>query len=313
MTTDAPKFGSIPDWGEFAHSMAGFRIEMFRCTDNNRVRSRYVNILHVSTDLDGTRYETNRIAQFLKEMGFGIRHEQGLELRNDIDVDVVIVGSESARFEDAAYLIRRIHSVFLGLMLNWDVLWYGTNGTPRPVLPLNMRPLCSSNAFSTYGICLVHAHIRRRDDLPVWRGLFLTMLIAIEDYADRMIGTWNERSAYKKIYKFKDRVKSDGRWGSDAEMFFAAVDVMRIARNLGSHSLSNVPKEKLKKKGDGMDELLVEFDELAVKHSCPFRPPGFVTPMSPEHTHALLKWLTSISQVAVAWIAEYSKLPTRAS
>ena len=98
--------------------MAGFHIEMFRCTDRNRVRSRYVNILHVSTDLDGMRYETNRIAQFLKDVGFDIKHELDLELRNVRGVDVVIVGSESARFEDAAYLIRRIPSVFLGLMLN---------------------------------------------------------------------------------------------------------------------------------------------------------------------------------------------------
>lgn len=313
MTTDAPKFGSIPDWGEFAHPMAGFRIEMFRCTDRNRVRSRYVNILHVSTDLDGMRYETNRIAQFLKDVGFDIKHELDLELRNVRGVDVVIVGSESARFEDAAYLIRRIPSVFLGLMLNWDVLWYGTDGAPRPVLPLNMRPLCSSNAFSTYGICLVHAHIRRRDDLSAWRGLFLTMLLAIEHYADRMMGTWNERSAYKKMCKFKDRVKSDGRWGSDAELFFAAVDTIRKTRNTGSHSLSNVPKEKLKKKGDGMDELLAEFDKLAVKHGCPFRPPLFVPPAGLEHTHALLKRLTSLGQVAVVWITEYSKLPIRAS
>ena len=293
--------------------MVGFRIEMFRCTDSNRVRSRYVNILHVGTDLDGMRYETNRVAQFLKEMGFDIRHELGLEPRNGIGVDVVIVGSEAARFEDAAYLIRRIPVGFLGLMLNWDVLWYGTDGTPRPVLPLNVRPLCSSNAFSTYGICLVHAHIRRRDDLPAWRGLFLTMLIEIEYYVDRMMGTWNERSAYKKMCKFKDRVKSDGRWGSDAELFFAAVDTIRKTRNMSSHSLSNVPEEKLKEREDEMNGLFAEFDKLAVKHGCPFRPPRFVTPMPPERTHALLKWLTSLSQVAVVWIAEYSKLPTRAS
>ena len=293
--------------------MAGFHIEMFRCTDSNGVRSRYVNILHVSTDLDGTCYETDRIAQFLKEMGFDIRHEQGLEPRNGIGVDVVIVGSETARFDDAAYLIRRIPVGFLGLVLNWDVLWYGTDGTPRHDLPPNMQPLCSSNAFSTDGICLVHAHIRRRDDLPAWRGLFLTTLIAIEDYVDKMMGTWNEHSAYKKICKFKDRVKSDGRWGSDAELFFAAVDVIRITRNMGSHPLSNLPEEKLKKEEDEMSRLLAEFDELAVKHGCPFRLPRFVTLMSPEHTHALLKWLTSLSQVAVVWIAEYSKLSTRVS
>ena len=139
------------------------------------------------------------------------------------------------------------------------------------------------------------------------------MLIAIEDYADKMMGTWNERSAYKKICKFKDRVKSDGRWGSDAELFFAAVDTIRKTRNMGSHSLSNVPGGKLEEKRDEMDELLVEFDKLAAKHGCPLRPPRFVPPVGSEHTHALLKWLTSLSQVAVVWIAEYSKLSTRVS
>ena len=288
--------------------MEDFRIEMFRCTDRNRVRSRYVNILHVSTDLDGMRYETNQITQFLKDVGFDIKHELGLEPRNIMNVDVVIVGSESARFKDAAYLIRNIPAVFHGLMLHWDVLWYGTDDAPRPVLPLNVRPLCSNNAFSMYGICLVHAHIRRRDDLSAWRGLFLTMLLAIEHYIDKMMGTWNERSAYKKMCKFKDRVKSDGCWGSDADLFFAAVDIIRKTRNTGSHPLSNMPGEKLKKKGDEMDELLAEFDKLAAKHDCSFRPPKFVSPVRPEHTHAQLKWLTSISQASVMWIFKYSEL-----
>ena len=241
-------------------------------------------------------------------MGFDIKHELGLELVNIMDVDVVIVGSKSARFEDAAYLIRNIPVVFPGLMLNWDVLWYGTDDTPSPVLPLNVRPLCSSNTFSMWGICLIHAHIRRRDDLSAWRGLFLTMLLAIEHYADKMMGTCNERSVYKKMCKFKDRVKSDERWGSDAELFFAAVDIIRRTHNMDSHSLSNLPGEKLMEMGDEMDELLAEFDKLAAKYGYPFRPPKFVPPIPSEHTHAQLKWFTSLSQASVMWIAKYSEL-----
>ena len=290
--------------------MAGFHFEMFRCTDNNRGRSKYVNILHVSTDLDGMRGETNQIVQFLKVMGFDIEHEPHMEPRNGMDVDVVIVGSEAARFMDAAYLIQRIPMGFLGLVPNWDVLWYGTDSIPRPDLPSNLLPLCSGHAFSMYGICLVHAHIRRRDDLSAWRGLFLTMLIAIEHFVDKMMDTLDERSVHKKVCKFKYRVRSDGRWGSDAELFFAAVDIMRRMRNMGSHSLSNVPEEKLKKKENEMNELLGEFDKLAVKHGCPFRPPQFTPPVRQEHTHTQLKWMTSLSQVAVMWISEYSKLLT---
>lgn len=70
---------------------------------------------------------------------------------------------------------------FLGLVLNWDVLWYGTDGTPQSGLPPTSQPLCCGPAFSKDGICLAHAHIRRRDDLAAWRGLFLTMMMVIED------------------------------------------------------------------------------------------------------------------------------------
>ena len=45
MTTNVPKFVSLPDWEGSTHPMADFGIEMFRCTDSNRIRSKYVNIL----------------------------------------------------------------------------------------------------------------------------------------------------------------------------------------------------------------------------------------------------------------------------
>ena len=83
----------------------------------------------VSTDLDGARHEMDRIVQFMREKGFGVRHESGPDMRNGTGVDIVIVGSEVASREDAYYLIRHISLGFLGLALWWDVLWYGTDGT----------------------------------------------------------------------------------------------------------------------------------------------------------------------------------------
>ena len=94
-----------------------------------------------------------------------VKHESGTTIRNGAEVDIVIVGSEAASREGVRYLIQRISSGFLGLALRWDVLWYGTDYTPQPDLPLTMAPLCSDRAFAMDGICLAHTHIRRRDDL----------------------------------------------------------------------------------------------------------------------------------------------------
>ena len=120
--------------------MENFGIEMFRCTKSYGDRSKNVNILHVSTDLDGARHEMERIVQFMRKKGFDVRHESIPDMRNGMGVDIVIVGSETASREDAYYLIRHISLGFLGLTLWWDVLWYGTDYTPQPYLPRPMRP-----------------------------------------------------------------------------------------------------------------------------------------------------------------------------
>ena len=306
MTADTPKFGHLPDWGTSTHPMTNFGVETFRCTNSHGGRPKNVNILHVGTDLDGARHEMDRIVQFMREKGFGVRHESGIDTRNGMDVDMVIVGSEAASCEGAYYLIRRISAGFLGLTPWWDVLWYGTDYTPQPDLPLTIKPSCSSHAFSMDGICLAHAHIRRRDDVAALRGAHLTMQIGIEDHIDVMLGTWRVRSV-ERIEAFKSKVKIDGRWGPDSELFFAALDAIRNSRNTGSHPLQGVPKEELKKKVERMDHSRVEFGKLARKHKRPFEPPMFDS-LEEEDLHAVTKWETSIAQMAIEWVAEYSKL-----
>ena len=121
-----------------------------------------------------------------------------------------------------------------------------------------------------------------------------------------MLGTWEARSV-ERIKAFKSKVKSDGRWGPDSELFFAALDAIRNSRNTGSHPSQGVPKEKLKKKVERMNNSRVEFGKLARKHKQPFEPPTLDS-LEEEDRHTVMKWEISIAQMAVRWVAEYSKL-----
>ena len=133
MTADTPKFGSLPDWEKSSHYMENFGIEMFRCTKSYGGRSKNVNILHVSTDLDGARHEMERIVQFMKKKGFDVKHESIPGMRNDMGVDIVIVGSETASHNDVRYLIQHISLGFLGVdtVVGCVMVWYRLHPAAR--------------------------------------------------------------------------------------------------------------------------------------------------------------------------------------
>ena len=191
---------------------------------------------------------------------------------------------------------------------HWDVLLYGTNGTPQSDLPSSLKPTCANHAFSADGIGLAHAHIRRRDDLLARRGLHLSLQINIDGSIDTMLGTWKMRNYMEKIGTFKEKIKVDGRWNEDAEFFFAAVEALRTSRNVGSHPLYGVPQDGLDKKKKEMHDARAKFDKLAQKHKRPFGPPRFASPAQ-EDLHKATKWVIRISQMAVVWVEEYSRLP----
>ena len=132
------------------------------------------------------------------------------------------------------------------------------------------------------------------------------MQIEIEDHIDTMLGTWKTRST-EKIETFKSKVRIDRRWGPDAELFFAAMDVIRDSRNTGSHSLRGMPEEELKRKVEQAERAKAEFHRLARKHKRPFKPPTFASPTDVD-LHTVTKWEIGIAQMAIGWVDEYSKL-----
>ena len=56
-----------------------------------------------------------------------------------------------------------------------------------------------------------------------------------------------------------------------------------------------------------MNNSRVEFGKLARKHKRPFELPMLDSPEE-EDRHTVTKWEISIAQMAIRWVAEYSKL-----
>ena len=129
MADNTPEFGSLPDRDEFNRLMEDFNEETFWFTDDTRKRANHVNILHLSTDLDGVAHQTGQIVTFMTENGFA--HMPATDTKSWSDVDMIMLGSDAAR-KEAAYNILWYNSFGLsGLVPYWDMLWYGTDYIPQ--------------------------------------------------------------------------------------------------------------------------------------------------------------------------------------
>ena len=299
---------------------------MYRFTDHGRERARHVNMLHLGTDLDAVTSEMNRIVQFMNKVGYEVDLEQGLSLYNDremiltgSDTDMIIMGSDAARYASARYVLWCIGIGWFGIVPYWDVLWYGMDGAPEPFieqLEPDVRradpPLCSSREFSSDGACLLHAHIRRRDDVAASRGAYNSILIELEGRINLLMKrekVWKIRSADKKFEAFKAKVTNEGHSKPEIDLFFAAVDVLRNSRNVGAHPLDGLPLVEINRKIALGEKRAAEFNRLAERHKRPLWPP--IVSSSRADYHAIVRWESSIAHMAVAWLDEYSKPPAK--
>ena len=311
---DAPVFGSEPDWNQLHRYGKILQIEMLRFADEHKDPDKLVNVLHVSTDLESAQGTIDRLVLLMGEMGFNCQREDGLYVKHDrscdADVDVVIIGCDRSHHDDVAYFIqKRISHGFLEISPELDVLWYGTDYSPQ--LDAKRPLLYSDHDFSVKSSCMIHAHIRRRDNIEMLRGLCISMMVRIENIIDGMLNTWN-KGTRTKIHRFEDRVRKDGRWGPDADLFFATLNIIRNARNMAAHSneyISN--KKQLKRKletehlTDTLNKLADRYERryLKFKHDISF----------PNTYYRHLKWMSGLAQIAVAYITDYHRICTQQS
>ena len=316
--TDTPKFGPKLDLKEHKLHVENFDAEMYEFTNNTWQRDKYVNVLHISTDLNAARPEMDRVIKFMKRKGYKveIKHDLGLLTKNDvvsmgIDTDMLIIGSDVARHSSAYYLLWFTTRGWFGLIPYHDILWYGIDYKPEPSVewvkqhnnPCNL-PLFSDCKFSWEAICAIHAYIRRRNDRSAAVGVFIDVIREIEGHINELVcDVWKMRT-FEKFDRFKTKVMDGGYGGPDVELFFAALDVLRHSRNVGAHLVRGIPPDKVEKELKRVEDDCSKFDILVTKHKFPFPPPRG---SSEVDAHSDYKWQLSLARIVSIWLEDYSK------
>ena len=321
MTVDTPRFGPKLDPDEHKLHMDNFEAEVYSFANDKRERDRYVNVLHLGTDLGAARPEMNRIVRYMRRRGYGVEHKPNVGLANDgemhlagIDTDMLILGGDAARHASAYYMLRCVSMGWFGIVPYWDMLWYGTDyrqevsaeWLKQHHMGPSALPLFSGRKFALDAVCLAHAHTRRRYDSSALRGVYVDMMRDIEGRINELVkGAWTIRTTQKRLDAFKSRVKDDGHSGPDVELFFAALDMLLHSRNVGAHLVRGLPEAEVKKKQKHSEEMLANFDKIAQRYGRLLSPPIV---SSKADSHFGSKWEYSVAHMTIAWLDAYSEL-----
>ena len=327
-TATLPKFGGrITDAeSNFAEHMTDFSVETFRCSRRYDGYLQEVKILHISMDLEVVQHETYKIIQYMKDEGFDVKHGsyQNSVFREEwAGTNILILGSDDGHSAQAYKLLQLVEAGLLSsVMLGWDVLLYDVNvvSGSRPVkrptyLPRNASSdniLWSDRKFSLDGICLIHAHIRRRNDAAALHGLVGDAMMAVESDIDAIMGEDYEKKngqdpgIYCKIEQFKKKIKQNGGCVSEVELFFAALDVMRRSRNIASHPIQ---LDARRKKPETYRDAILRLWQLAQKHKFDDKRGLDCDIPDPSDHNAFFihfRWLVFLTKISIVWLGEYN-------
>ena len=327
-TRTLPEFGGrITDAeSNFAGHMTDFSVEMFRCSRHYDGYLQEVKILHISMDLEVVQHETYKIIQYMKDEGFDVKREnyQNPVFREEwTGTNILILGSDDGHSAQAYKLLQLVEAGLLSsVMLGWDVLLYdvsvvsGSRPVKRPAyLPRNTSSdniLWSDRKFSLDGICLIHAHIRRRNDAAALSGLVGDAMTAVESDIDAIMGEDYEKknrqdlSIYCKIEQFKKKIKQNGGCVSEAELFFAALDVVRKSRNIALHLIQ---RDARRKKLEAYSGAILRLGQLAKKHKFDDGRGLDCDIPDPSNHNAFFvhfRWLAFLTKISIVWLGEYN-------
>ena len=208
-----PKFGSVLDRKRI-FAEYGFDGEMYVCR-RGIYRGEYqeVCILHIGTNLYGAGLEVYKIIEYMNGEGFVVDPPQyrGRVFQRDwIRADILLFGCYSKKADDAYKVMLEMERGLHGISREWDVMWYFADGCIywKELKRMGGSGVCSNNEFSTDGICMMHAHLRRRYNLTFRRGLFVTLERLVGDGIDRLVLANPDYDTFgRKIYRFKKEVE----------------------------------------------------------------------------------------------------------
>ena len=293
-------FGVLPD--NIERWKSGFHAEMYRykCGSYWNVPIS-LNILHVSTNLNAVSDITKEITNFLKIHGFSSEYISNP--KNWSDADILLIGSDDHRFDDAKNMVLNLPAAF-GIVAPFDVLFYKLDGMVATGL-LPWKPLFSTGPLLRLECtCMVYSSMHKWVDPTTNRGILAAITIEIEKCIDAVMNKndtreWERKNLYCKIKAFKTYVKSKDQLDANAKLFFAAMNVVRGARNMFVHPLSH--------RSDGKNNQNFNKFHLAVIE--PGRADLCMQWSSDNSRHSIdaAKYAIKLATHAHHWACEYAK------
>ena len=239
-----PEFGEPPTIEDYDMALGGLEVETLRCVRTAADgEPETVNILHASPDIGRVDAEIICIADFMKTRGFTVERE--IRFNDWVNTDVLILGVDESHMLQASRALG-ILTHGAGLVMGWNVLLYGLDGTPTLEPGLDGSPLLTDQSFGPDAVCMLHAHIRLRDNMQFWAGYMAHMADRIEYGITLLIGNSphgkpadDERSLFRKIDILAGELGKARLRGSDIELFAHAAHLIRAVRNAYVHFLAD--------------------------------------------------------------------------
>ena len=234
-------FGGLPK--DLKSSCDGFKDVVYQCTrqpstdDGNNI-----NIMHISTDLTVVSDEIIKIINSLKLRNFSVKR---VDTKEWPPIHVLIIGGDQQHINNVAKLSWTLSTMF-GMYNSFDVVIYKIDGRKITCCSLMEKLWLPHELFKSECESVIHHNIQKELDHAINRGIIADRVVDIECVLDHIV-VWNTENKStdlsRMLKQFKKNIEHDKCNKSDSEIFFAAMNVIRLVRNKFLHGSHKEPND----------------------------------------------------------------------
>ena len=238
----------------------------------------------------------------MRSHGFSITRKDGPS--KWLSTDIIILGTTNHKTrtkKQLDFLTRNI-----GLFQDWNVMLYSVDDNTQFMTVLEPILFTSNVAFD--GICMLHAHMRLRNNLNFLIGWFVHMADKIEGNITDIVSLSpriNELSKPReKICEFIKTIRDSGAKKADIDLFRCASHIIFDTRNISAHLLTG-SDSKLKENAKILQGRCEEFFALANNYDRDDLLYGVRRDESNVLLGGIIFWYIRITMLVDRWVNDF--------
>lgn len=265
-----PAFGELPTIEDYDREFDGLESETLRCTRAapESTSPDTVNILHASSCPGLVDAEIVRVVDFMEEQGFVVERKSGPGMW--ANTDVLILGLDGSGMSHA-YEALGILTRGAGLVRGWNVLLYGLDGDPELEPDHLGQPLLTGRNFWFDAVCMLHAHMRLRNNMQFWVGYLAYMADWIEYGITNLIKASHRAKPLNNNDKLSCKIdilakvlREAGVEDQDVKLFWHAAHLIRVVRNEFVHFMADADQPE--PQADDIVDRMKKIQELVERY-----------------------------------------------